>query len=420
MLRKTLAIEPNVDHYIALAQILNDVKRHEEMEEVIGEAVEFYPRSRGLWSSMILARLQQKDFDGAIEAGRRAMALPNTSSTSPLKNEDLATESQNIAVAYDGKRDRRNALKFLFKAQELSPDPSRLGVIAHRYWMLGERDEAIRYFREAARLNPGGQAYNDLGGALVQLRRFEEALPWIERVLSIETTREHRSIAILWKSQALQRRGQWEDALQLIRQAQREDPASALMVSLRGGALLRLKRYAEAEEALRRTFQLQKTAPALFSLGKVLVLRGAFADGKRALQGTRLRNAETLRLIQLCDDHVRYRGKTISPDTPIAAARFARLRFIEKNYESALRLTRHAVDGGVPALYEDVCTAVRGGDPDLALKWAKEVLARVRARRHREGADIRGLWRVDPDLASVRDPDDISSGWRAFWAEVAR
>jgi tetratricopeptide (TPR) repeat protein len=73
----------------------------------------------------------------------------------------------------------------LYKASlELHPTAEAHTFLGWAYHFQGKLDEAIAECRTAIDIDPEfGNPYNDIGAYLIELRRFDDAIPWLERAI---------------------------------------------------------------------------------------------------------------------------------------------------------------------------------------------------------------------------------------------
>lgn len=92
------------------------------------------------------------------------------------------------------------------------------------YRFQGKLEEAIQECRNAILIDPTlGNPYNDIGAYLIELERFEEAIPWLEKATA---SRRYASYHYPWfnlgRAYAAQRR--WQEACCCFQKANEIDP----------------------------------------------------------------------------------------------------------------------------------------------------------------------------------------------------
>jgi tetratricopeptide (TPR) repeat protein len=129
------------------------------------------------------------------------------------------------------------------------------------YWALGaeaftQGDSVAgeRAWREAIRLNPDHpQPLEDLGRLYARTGRWEPAIPLLERVVQLDSTRIGAALAL---TTGLTRTGAYAKALDLLDALERRDDGDAMLMLLRGDVLRRAGDYdralAAAQEAVAR------------------------------------------------------------------------------------------------------------------------------------------------------------------------
>src|SRR5260370_24422601 len=74
------------------------------------------------------------------------------------------------------------AVELYQSSPELHPTAEAHTFLGWTYHFQGRVDEAIAECKRAIELDPEfGTPYNDIGAYLIELGRFEEAIPWLER-----------------------------------------------------------------------------------------------------------------------------------------------------------------------------------------------------------------------------------------------
>ena len=80
--------------------------------------------------------------------------------------------------------DYERAVELYQSSLDLHPTAEAHTFLGWTYHFQGKLDSAIEQCRLAIDLDPEfGNAYNDLGAYLIELKRFDEAIPWLERAV---------------------------------------------------------------------------------------------------------------------------------------------------------------------------------------------------------------------------------------------
>ncbi len=103
-----------------------------------------------------------------------------------MSQENLAWAWELLQDAYqaqmEGEYDR--AVEMYLASIELHPTAEAHTFLGWTYHFLGQLDEAIAQCRMAIELDPEfGNPYNDIGAYLIELGRYDEAIPWLERAM---------------------------------------------------------------------------------------------------------------------------------------------------------------------------------------------------------------------------------------------
>ncbi len=153
-----------------------------------------------------------------------------------------------------------------------------LGVSADRG---GGLDEALAWFRAAARRRPGMfDAYNNAGAALARRGRFSEAAKEFTRALEIMPGAEE---ALNNKGYALAGLGRYDEAEACYREALAAAPRYAPALNNLGNALAAVGRPAEAAEMFRRAVRIEPDyAHAHFNLAETLAQSGSWEEAAAA------------------------------------------------------------------------------------------------------------------------------------------
>ena len=88
----------------------------------------------------------------------------------------------------EGDYDR--AVELYQSSLELHPTAEAHTFLGWTYHFQGRLDDAIAECRRAIDIDPEfGNPYNDIGAYLIELRRLDEAIPWLERASRSQTLR---------------------------------------------------------------------------------------------------------------------------------------------------------------------------------------------------------------------------------------
>ena len=249
-------------------------------------------------------------------------------------------------------------------------------------------DRALEAFWTATKIDPEhANAWFNYGTALWQGDRYEAALAPLEKAVELDPQRPHHhcNLGLCYRSL-----GRWKDAARAIaagRAIGLRTPRWPFANSSRG--------WLEVSE---RLAGMEDETPRSIRERLAYVLRGL--EQPRAA------------------------------DEALVFARLV-LAYGHGHYDDALRLYELADKGGAVAFgdpatghrYNAACAAAaaRAPAPAKALRWLRDDLAARRALLAEDPkavADTLGWWKRDPDLASVRDADDLSDDWKRLWADV--
>jgi len=289
---------------------------------------------------------------------------------------------------------------------------SCLGNALHQ---RGDLDGAIAEQREAIRLNPDyAGAYSNLGGSLVQRGDLEEAIEACREAIRLDP--EDAAAAQMNLAVALGAQGDYEGALAANREAVRLDPNDPEARSNLGATLHVLGDLEGAVAAYREALRLDPN-------DRVAAFNLVFAQ-TTITRNKRIAKARPRLAAVLAGEE--------KPESADDCLGFAALCYAEKRYEAAAGFYREAfrqdpkltADLATMVRYRAACTAAHAGTPE----WRKQAVAWLRADLElwdSAGAPNVELtllalahWKRDPDLASIRDGDDLPEECRNLWADV--
>jgi Tfp pilus assembly protein PilF len=76
------------------------------------------------------------------------------------------------------------AIELYKRSIEIQPTAEAHTFLGWTYHFRGQLEQAIEECKRAIQIDPDfGNPYNDIGAYLIELRRYEEAVPWLERAL---------------------------------------------------------------------------------------------------------------------------------------------------------------------------------------------------------------------------------------------
>ncbi len=102
-----------------------------------------------------------------------------------MKDEEIIREQAQILWERGYRHQRRGELAeaiLLYKrSAKVMPTAEAYTFLGWAYSLLGMIERAIELCKKAITIDPGyGNPYNDIGAYLIELDRWEEAIPWLE------------------------------------------------------------------------------------------------------------------------------------------------------------------------------------------------------------------------------------------------
>jgi len=116
------------------------------------------------------------------------------------------------------------AVVVLTRSIEIFPTAEAYTFRGWAYSHQGRIDDAIAECEEAIRVDPTyGNPYNDIGAYLIEQRKLDEAIPWLERAIGAE---RYQARAFPWANlgRIYATRGERARALECFRKALDEQP----------------------------------------------------------------------------------------------------------------------------------------------------------------------------------------------------
>ena len=428
--RRVVDLAPtNAAAHASLGHVLSRKGRHDAAVQELRQAIDLNPQSADFRARLGQSLLDLGRVDEAIAEAREAVRLDPTS----------VSGHNVLGRALFNKRPSKEAADQLLEAIRLDPEcasaHSHLGVVLSAG---GQPDAAVKHSERAVHLEPNIAIYHyNLANSLKAANRRNEAVVQYENALRIDSALgpAHHGIGLM-----LAEDGRMDEAIVHFQQAVNIDPADARAHAALGQALLSQGRLTESLEATRRGAELfppgSRTRAAaeerLAYCQSLIALDGRLAA---VLQGTDkpVDGTECFLFSTLC--HVK---KRYAAAAHFAAEAFTRspggsLRYLAQP-ASALDAACAAAQAGC-GLGDDAATlsdAERGRWRKQARAWLQADLAAWAKVLDGNAADRLRVqktltqWRVDPELAGLREPvalgvlaEDERKEVLALWAEVA-
>jgi tetratricopeptide (TPR) repeat protein len=301
----------------------------------------------------------------------------------------------------------------------------------------GRWDEAIAECRQAIALDPKlPQPHNNLGNALQAKGRWDEVIAEYRHAIALDpknATVHHNLGSVLAGKE------RWDEAIAEWRQAIALDPKLFQAHAAMGQALLLQGRYATAKESTRRALELLPTdAPLhrfvvqqLQECDRLLVLEKKLPTILSG-EASPANPGEAITLAWMCQQHKKQHVAAARLYVDAFAAEWKLFPVLQQQhrYNAACSAALAAAGEGEDArLLPDkaVCMFRR-----WALDWLRDDLTAQAKLADQNNPEVKQAiqqqlahWRIDPDLASVRDPqaldrlaDNERAAWQALWRDV--
>jgi len=117
------------------------------------------------------------------------------------------------------KQELGEALRLYKRSIDIHPTAQAYTALARIYSILGQPDEAIIMCHRAIEIDPdSGAPYNELGVNLIELEKWHEAIPWLEKAIqSRHYDKPQQSHVNLGRAYA--KLGDWQSAMAYYDQA---------------------------------------------------------------------------------------------------------------------------------------------------------------------------------------------------------
>jgi len=370
-----LALRPGAATLRKLGSAFAYAGLHDRAVSCFQRAIELAPEDARYYYHLSHPLIEKKDWRGAIQALRRAIALkPDyamahvglgyalVESAGDLEEAvaafrkaialkpDYALAYNNLGDALRRKGDLSGSIDVLQKAIDLRPDHhAAYHTLGLTLYAKGDFSGALAANRKAIRRKPDfAKAYTEVGVALLALHRFSDAAKSCRKAIELDpgSAVPHINLGI-----ALARTGDAVGAIKAHHEAVELEPENAMAHFNLGATLMDQGQVAEAIQPLRRAVEVHPDfAPGQTTLGEALARAG--------------RPGEALAHLS--------RGLELAPDSALARSELARA--LSARPEPTARDTKRAV-----RLAEG---AVRRS-PSVARFWTTLGIARYRAGDHR-------------------------------------
>ena len=116
------------------------------------------------------------------------------------------------------------AIELYKQSIEIKPTAKAYTFLGWAYSMKGDYEKAIESCKKAIEIDPDfGNPYNDIGAYLIEMGRFEEAIPWLKRAM-VAKNYEPRHFPHLNLARVYMAMGKLYDALKEIETALEIEP----------------------------------------------------------------------------------------------------------------------------------------------------------------------------------------------------
>jgi tetratricopeptide (TPR) repeat protein len=263
---QALAINP--DHVPALshrAEKLTQDKNYPAARAILERTVVLAPEQVTPWRWLGMVQFATNDYAGAVESYRRATALPDALVEDWVGLGNSCLKTGKIAEA-------ESALK---TAERLAPDNN--GVLIGLAWLYGHRGDNQRALANYERLlavdGSSVHAWSGKGHALMQLKRYDEAVQALETAVRLQPDFANAWINL---GQTLLIQKQLGKAIYALERATRLAPLAVDARLYLTQAYLASGQIPPARASLNKLMTLQRNSPPVLSLATLLNL----AEGK--------------------------------------------------------------------------------------------------------------------------------------------
>jgi serine/threonine protein kinase/Tfp pilus assembly protein PilF len=462
--RVAVALRP--DAYAARVNLGIALHKKQQLDDAIAEfkkAIELDPKFAEAHNNLGLALRDKKQLDAAIVEYRKAIEL----------DPEYSNAHHGLGLILYDKREFDDASAEYRKAIDLDPKNARAhNSLGNALCDKRELDDGIAEYRKAIDIDPNyASAHNNLGNALCDKRELDDAIAEYRKAIELDPkyALPHNGLGV-----ALRGKKQLDDAIAEYRKALDLDPKYATAHYTLGNALKAKREFEDAIAEYREAIDLDPNyAESYCNLGDALMQQGRFADALDHLKrghalGSRRGAAwqyPSAQWVENCERLVTLEARlpaVLKGEDHVANTAeiqgFAELCGLQKRYAAAGKLwgdafatnPKLADDMKLQNRYNAACFAAlaaagAGIDADQldenerarlrrqALEWLRADLAywQSEATSGKESglALVRAIlthWQEDPDLAGLRDQDDLAKlsaderqACQELWTDVA-
>lgn len=145
-----------------------------------------------------------------------------------INPEELSKEYFDKAYRYQMEGKFKHAIRCYSRSIELCPTAEAHTFLGWTYSFMGRYDAAIEECKKAIEVDPEfGNPYNDIGAYLVEMGKFDEAIPWFKKAMAA-TRYEPKHYPHFNLGRVYEARGTWMDAMEEYKKALELFPAYTL------------------------------------------------------------------------------------------------------------------------------------------------------------------------------------------------
>lgn len=136
-----------------------------------------------------------------------------------LNPEELSKEYFDRAYRYQMEGKLKHAVRCYLRSIELHPTAEAHTFLGWTYSFTGQYEEAIAECKKAIDVDPEfGNPYNDIGAYLVELKRYDEAVPWLKKAMEARRY-EPKHYPHFNLGRILELQGNWSEAIEEYKKA---------------------------------------------------------------------------------------------------------------------------------------------------------------------------------------------------------